>query len=166
MVLFCSFEIFIHLFFHIDELIDRLIDRWLFDELVDCLYFLQFDLVCDKAIYGTVSSSLIFVGWLLGAMVVGTLADKFGRKIMVYIFGFFVALFSLLSAFPNVYWLFALFRFIVGFSIGMYPCRAQLLCRSVAAPRPSVLNAPPRHWVDVLFGLVSNFCCIYTFLFI
>ncbi|KAL9979756.1 hypothetical protein ACROYT_G017465 [Oculina patagonica] len=78
----------------------------------------QFDLVCDKAIYGTVSSSLIFVGWLLGAMVVGTLADKFGRKIMVYIFGFFVALFSLLSAFPNAYWLFALFRFIVGFSIG------------------------------------------------
>ena len=62
---------------------------------------------------------------------VGTLADKFGRKIMVYIFGFFVALFSLLSGFANVYWLFALFRFIVGFSIGMYPCDTQLLCRGV-----------------------------------
>ena len=87
--------------------------------ICDC-FVLQFDLVCDKAIYGTVSSSLIFVGWIVGALFVGTLADKFGRKIMVFSFGFFCALFSLLSAFPNAFWLFALFRFIVGFSIGMY----------------------------------------------
>ena len=56
----------------------------------------------------------------MSALLVGSLGDKFGRKKMVYMFGFLLALFSLLSAFPNVYWLFALFRFIVGFCICMY----------------------------------------------
>ena len=84
------------------------------------VFVLQFDLVCDKAIFGTISSSLIFAGWILGALIGGVLADKFGRKIMVFVFGFLIALFSLLSAFPNTYWLFALFRSIVGISIGMY----------------------------------------------
>ena len=78
----------------------------------------QYDLVCDKAIYGTVSSSLIFVGWIVGALIAGVLADKFGRKVIVFFFGFFIGVFSLLSAFPNVYWLFALFRFLVGLAIG------------------------------------------------
>ncbi|KAJ7383537.1 hypothetical protein OS493_027200 [Desmophyllum pertusum] len=63
------------------------------------------------------SSSLIFFGGIMSALLIGSLADKFGRKRWVFTFGFAVALFSLLSAFPNVYWLFALFRFIIGFSI-------------------------------------------------
>ena len=54
----------------------------------------------------------------MSPLLVGSLGDKFGRKRMVYIFGFLVALFSLLSAFPNVYGLFAFFRFIVGFCLG------------------------------------------------
>ena len=84
------------------------------------LFIFQFDLVCDRAIYGTIASSLVFGGWIIGSVVIGSLADKFGRKTMSFLFGFFIALFSLLSAFPNVYWLFAIFRLIVGFSIGKY----------------------------------------------
>nr|XP_058941384.1 organic cation transporter protein-like [Pocillopora verrucosa] len=78
----------------------------------------QFDLVCDKAIYGTVSSSLLFLGSLMGNAILSTLSDKFGRRIIIFTSGFVVALFSLLSAFPNSYWLFTLFRFVVGFSLG------------------------------------------------
>ena len=86
--------------------------------IINVLFIFQFDLVCDKAIYGTISSSLIFGGWIFGSIAVGALADKFGRKIMVFSFGFLIALFSLLSAFPHAYWLFAMFRLIVGISIG------------------------------------------------
>lgn len=95
----------------------------------------QFDLVCDKAIYGTISSSLIFAGWILGAVVVGTLADKYGRKIMVFSFGTLCALFSLLSAFPNVYWLFALFRLIVGIAIGGGGMSTFVLIAELVGPR-------------------------------
>ena len=82
------------------------------------LISLQFDLVCDKALYGTIASSMVFLGSLLGSMAFSTLSDKFGRKIVIFLHGFLVSLFSLLSAFPHVYWLFAMFRFIVGFSLG------------------------------------------------
>ncbi|RMX48945.1 hypothetical protein pdam_00008289 [Pocillopora damicornis] len=78
----------------------------------------QFDLVCDKAIYGTVSSSLLFLGSLTGAATVSTLSDKFGRRIITFTTGFLISLFSLLSAFSNSYWLFTLFRFIIGFNLG------------------------------------------------
>ena len=88
--------------------------------IINVLFIFQFDLVCDKAIYGTISSSLIFGGWLIGAGVVGALADRFGRKFMVFSFGFLIALFSLLSASPHAYWLFAVFRLIVGISLGRY----------------------------------------------
>ncbi|XP_022777806.1 solute carrier family 22 member 8-like, partial [Stylophora pistillata] len=44
----------------------------------------QFYLVCNNAIYGTISSSLIFAGWSLGAIMIGPLGDKFGRKKAVY----------------------------------------------------------------------------------
>jgi len=109
-------------------------DAWEFvDDLTSVVT--EFDLVCDKAIYGTVSSSLIFVGWILGAIVVGTLADKFGRKIMVFFFGFLCALFSLLSAFPNVYWLFALFRLLVGIAIGGGGMCTFVLVAELVGPR-------------------------------
>lgn len=61
---------------------------------------------------------MIFVGFLLGGIVVGPFADKLGRRLTVYVFGFIIGLFSLLTAFPNVYRLFALFRFLIGFGVG------------------------------------------------
>lgn len=86
--------------------------------LFSLLFPSQFDLVCDKAIYGTVSSSLLFLGSLTGAAAVSTLSDKFGRRIITFTTGFLISLFSLLSAFSNSYWLFTLFRFIIGFNLG------------------------------------------------
>ena len=61
---------------------------------------------------------MIFLGFLLGGIAVGPFADKLGRKLTIYVFGFIIGLFSLLTAFPKVYWLFALFRFLIGFGVG------------------------------------------------
>ena len=61
---------------------------------------------------------MIFLGFLLGGIAVGPFADKLGRKLTIYVFGFIVGLFSLLTAFPKVYWLFSLFRFLIGFGVG------------------------------------------------
>lgn len=61
---------------------------------------------------------MIFLGYLLGGIAVGPFADKLGRRHTTYVFGFIIALFSLLTSFPQVYWLFALFRFIIGFGVG------------------------------------------------
>lgn len=87
--------------------------------LFDLISF-QFDLVCDKALYGTISTSLVYIGSIMGAIVIGILSDKLGRKTIIFSAGCAVSLFSLLSAFPNDYWLFVLFRIVVGFGFGMY----------------------------------------------
>ena len=34
------------------------------------LFIFQFDLVCDRAIYGTIASSLVFGGWIIGLLMV------------------------------------------------------------------------------------------------
>lgn len=78
----------------------------------------QFDLVCDKAILSSLSTSLVFGGWLFAALFGGLLSDKIGRKPVVMVFTFTCGLFGLLASFPNHFWLFILFRLLAGVSIG------------------------------------------------
>ncbi|XP_078344443.1 solute carrier family 22 member 15-like [Oculina patagonica] len=78
----------------------------------------EFDLVCDRGSLGFVSTSVIFVGFFIGSICVSSISDKFGRKYPVYICGFLCCVFNFASAFSPAYWVFATFRFIIGFMIG------------------------------------------------
>ena len=82
------------------------------------LFFFQFDLVCDRGSLGFVSTSVIFAGFVVGSISVSTISDKFGRKLPMFVCGFFCCLFNFVSAFSPAFWVFALFRAIVGFMIG------------------------------------------------
>ncbi|XP_020605192.1 organic cation transporter protein-like [Orbicella faveolata] len=104
--------------------IDR--DQWEFvDDFTSVVT--EFDLVCERGLYGAVGSSMIFVGFFLGGIVVGPFSDKFGRKITMYISGLMVSVVSLLAAFPHAFWLFALARCVIGFGIGGYSIAAYVL---------------------------------------
>jgi len=80
----------------------------------------EFDLVCDRGSLGFVSTSVIFAGFVAGSVSVSTISDKFGRKLPLFVCGFFCCLFNFVSAFAPAFWVFALFRAIVGFMIGAY----------------------------------------------
>ncbi|XP_068702932.1 solute carrier family 22 member 15-like isoform X1 [Montipora foliosa] len=80
----------------------------------------QFDLVCDRGSFGFISTSVMFAGHFIGSLVVSPICDKFGRKIPLFVCGFLCCLLNFLSAFSPTFWVFALFRALVGFMIGGY----------------------------------------------
>jgi len=85
------------------------------------IYFdilLQFELVCERGSLGFVSTSVIFAGFFIGSIVVSSFSDKFGRKRPLFLCGFICCIFNLVSAFSPAFWVFALFRAILGFTIG------------------------------------------------
>lgn len=80
--------------------------------------FSQFDLVCERGSLGFVSTSVIFAAFFIGGIVVSTISDKFGRKRPLFVCGFISCLFHFVSAFAPAFWVFALFRAVIGFTIG------------------------------------------------
>ena len=70
---------------------------------------------------------MIFVGFFFGGIVVGPFSDKFGRKITMYLSGLILSVMSLLAAFPEAFWLFALLRCLIGFGIGQWIDRKERL---------------------------------------
>ncbi|KAL9968411.1 hypothetical protein ACROYT_G026787 [Oculina patagonica] len=78
----------------------------------------EWDLICDKSILGSVSSSVIFAGWLLGVVILGWVSDKFGRREVMYFSTALAAVFGFASGFSPLFWLFVAARFVVGFLLG------------------------------------------------
>jgi len=66
----------------------------------------------------SIASSMIFLGFLIGGVSVGPFADKLGRRHTIYVYGFIIGVFGLLTAFPRAYWLFVVFRGLVGIGVG------------------------------------------------
>lgn len=75
----------------------------------------QFDIYCDEEWLVQLSSSILFVGWGIGAVVLGWISDNYGRKLVVFPSNFVIMAVGFLVAFsPNITFLIVC-RFIVGF---------------------------------------------------
>ena len=72
----------------------------------------------DRAVWAGVAIGLTLLGWGIGGMAGGVLADYIGRKrMMIYsVLGY--ALFSGVTAFAAQFWIFCLLRFVTGFAMG------------------------------------------------
>ncbi|MBM7646028.1 putative MFS transporter [Scopulibacillus daqui] len=76
---------------------------------------------------GLITSSAV-VGSLIGALCLGNLTDKFGRKAMYVIDLLAFVVFAALTAFSQTAWQLILFRFLLGVGIGAdYPISATLV---------------------------------------
>eukprot|EP00794_Sanderia_malayensis_P018702 gene18702-20590_t len=88
---------------------------WEFVQPKDYSIVTEFDLHCDTEIYAYFTTSFFFVGWGVGAVVLGLCADWFGRwKVLFPSLGC-VMVVGFVSVFSPNFWVFLTTRIIVGF---------------------------------------------------
>ena len=76
------------------------------------MHFLQWDLVCKRSSWTNMSQSVFFIGWLIGSWLWGTIADKIGRKKVLFINIAVIILSGLGFGLAPNYLVFVLFRFV------------------------------------------------------
>ena len=79
------------------------------------LLVFQFDLVCSRGFLAWLANAILFFGWAIGAIVLGPLADKYGRKSVLFPSLLIVLLVTFAMTFAKAFWIVAVCRFIGGF---------------------------------------------------
>ena len=90
-------------------------NEWYYVEKKEFSLVTQFDIDCNHTWILQLTISMFFVGWGVGAIITGLIADRYGRKKCIFPSVAMIFIVALITPFmPNIY-LVILCRFIIGF---------------------------------------------------
>ncbi|KAI2651689.1 Solute carrier family 22 member 6-A [Labeo rohita] len=127
--------------------------RWIFaqphnggylsDTALSCpavgLRWKKWDLVCENATLNSIGSSIYMFGLLVGAVLFGALADKYGRRMIILIGLAVQAIFGVGVAFAPNFYIYVLLRFVVGMTISAVIMNAFVLGTEWTGPKKRML---------------------------
>ncbi|XP_070291932.1 solute carrier family 22 member 6-A [Salvelinus sp. IW2-2015] len=87
----------------------------------------EWDLVCDNANLNNIGSSIYMFGLLVGAVLFGSLADKFGRRNIILVGLTIQSTFGVGAAFAPNFYIYVFLRFVVGTTISAVIMNAFVL---------------------------------------
>ncbi|CAH1801726.1 unnamed protein product [Owenia fusiformis] len=94
----------------------------------------EWDLVCNKKTLASLSTTIYFVGVMIGGVLFGTLSDRFGRKPLLLFTLYLPVGIGVGIAFSNSYWLFVFLRFIQGFLLQGLQTISYTMISEMAVP--------------------------------
>ncbi|XP_048862629.1 solute carrier family 22 member 7-like isoform X4 [Brienomyrus brachyistius] len=77
----------------------------------------EWDLICEQRKLNKVTATIFFIGVMIGAVLFGSLSDRYGRKRMMLLSYVLGMAFGLASAFSSSFVMFAILRFFTGLGI-------------------------------------------------
>ncbi|XP_051954981.1 solute carrier family 22 member 6-A-like [Xyrauchen texanus] len=99
----------------------------------------EWDLVCENATLNNIGSSIYMFGLLVGAVLFGALADKYGRRMIILIGLAVQAIFGVGAAFAPNFYIYVLLRFVVGMTVSAVIMNAFVLGTEWTGPKERML---------------------------
>ncbi|XP_073711618.1 solute carrier family 22 member 6-A [Misgurnus anguillicaudatus] len=99
----------------------------------------EWNLVCENATLNNIGSSIYMSGLLVGAVLFGALADKYGRRITILIGLALQFTFGVGVAFAQTFYIYVLLRFVVGMTVSAVIMNAFVLGTEWTGPKHRML---------------------------
>lgn len=133
-------------------------DSWTYDtQHFQSSRGMEWDFVCSQRWMGSLAQSTYMFGVFVGAVTLGSLADKYGRKIIFYVSGVAQLILGVTVALVNNYYVFLSLRFLYGIfgSAGAYITGFVLTMELVGASKRTICGVMFQLAFAVGFMLVA-----------
>ncbi|KAF9414747.1 hypothetical protein HW555_007443 [Spodoptera exigua] len=101
----------------------------------------QFELICDKAWLSNFTQTICMFGVLMGSIIFGFIADRYGRRPALLISCMLLLVTSIGEAFCKIYWLFTAVRFFIGLATaGTMLCSFILMMEIIGPMKRELMN--------------------------